>query len=255
MVKTPPQVRCQGRSNCNACALRREMVCSEVSLESLIGFHAGIDDFDFEPGAELFAFDSSADAVYCLRIGAVKMVHLEPDGGVRIVRVLKAGDVAGLESVFRPRHAYSAIAIDRVRACRIPMPYFHGFIDGHPALQRRLMESSQAALAEAQNWLAQIVGGNTPVRTRFARLLLKLATGRDDRILRFPGEDMAAILGVTFETVSRVTSEFNRLGILQKGQGASGRSHFRGDLAALERIAAGEPSTGRRAAAKGRSKS
>jgi CRP-like cAMP-binding protein len=250
MARTPPQVRCQGRSNCNACALRREMVCSEVSLESLIGFHAGIDDFDFEPGAELFSFDSPADAVYCLRIGAVKMVHLEPDGGVRIVRVLMAGDVAGLESVFRPSHGYSAIAIDQVRACRIPMPYFHGFIDGHPALQRRLMESSQAALTEAQNWLAQIVGGNTPVRTRLARLLLKLATGRDDRILRFPGEDMAAILGVTFETVSRVTSELNRQGILRKGQGATGRRYFHGDIAALEKIAAGELGSGRRATAK-----
>lgn len=240
MTKSPPQIRCQGRSNCNSCALRRDMVCSEVSLEKLIDFHAGIDDFDFEPGAPLFAMGEAAEAVFCLRIGAVKMVHLDPGGSARIVRVLLPGDVAGLESIFRASHDYSAIAIDRVRACRIPMPYFRGFIDSHPTLQLRLMERSQAALSEAENWLAKIVGGTMPARVRVARMLLKLRLDHGDRILRFPGEDMAAILGVTFETVSRVTSEFVRLGILHKGQGASGKGFFKGDIAALEKIASGD---------------
>lgn len=216
------------------------MVCSEVTLENLIDFHAGIEDFDFEPGAHLFSMDTSADAVFCLRIGAVKMVHLEPGGGVRIVRVLLPGDVAGLESTFRANYDYAAIAIDRVRACRIPMAYFHKFIGSYPSLQLRLMERSQAALTEAETWLAQIVGGSTPARIRVARLLLKLRLDHGDRILRFPGEDMAAILGITFETVSRVTSEFARLGILHKGQGAAGKAYFRGDIAALEKIASGE---------------
>lgn len=240
MVKSAPQIRCQGRSNCNACVLRRQMVCSEVTLESLIDFHSGIEDFDFAPGTSLFSIDTAADAVYCLRIGAVKMVHLEPNGGVRIVRVLMSGDVAGLESTFRERYEYSAIAIDRVRACRIPMPYFHKFIGSHPALQLRLMESSQAALSEAQNWLAQMVGGGISAKVRLARLLLKLHTGNGDRVIRFSGEDMAAILGITFETVSRVTSDFARCGILRKGQGETGKRYFRADIAALEKIARGE---------------
>lgn len=239
-AKSQPQARCQGRSNCYACALRRDMVCSDVSLDTLVNFHVGIEDFDFEPGAILFKLGDPSDAVFCLRIGAVKMVHLEPTGGMRIVRVLLPGDVAGLESLFRGGYDYSAIAIDRVRACRIPMPYFHHFIDSHPALQKRLMMRSQEALSEAQTWLAQIVGGCLPVRVRLARLLLKLSNGRDDRIVRFPGEDIAAILGVTFETVSRVVSQFSRAGILRKTHGALGKSHFRGDLAALEKIARGD---------------
>ena len=175
--------------------------------------------------------------MYCVRGGAVKMVHHEPSGLARIVRVLKLGDVAGLESVFREKYNYSAIAVDTVRACRIPMSYFRKFIESHGDLQMRLIRSSQAALDEAENWLAQIVGGTTPARTRMARLLLKLRTGNSDRIIRFSGEDMAAILGITFETVSRVTSEFGRLGILQKVYGGKNNSYFRGDIAALEKIA------------------
>jgi CRP-like cAMP-binding protein len=70
-----------------------------------------------------------------------------------------------------------------------------------------------------------------------ARLLLKLRTGNSDRIIRFTGEDMAAILGITFETVSRLVSEFKRLGILQYIYGSKGTKYFRGDIAALEKIA------------------
>lgn len=213
------------------------MVCSDVTLEDLNDFHAGIDDFDFGPGTTLFEMDAPADAVYCIRGGAVKMVHYEPSGVVRIVRVLKPGDLAGLESTFRERHDYSAIALGTVHACRIPMPYFHKFIESHAALQMRLMESSQQALNEAQAWLAQIVGGTTPARIRLARLLLKLRTGNGDRILRFTGDDMAAILGITFETVSRLISEFRRLGILHNVDGGKTTRFFRGDIAALEQIA------------------
>jgi CRP/FNR family transcriptional regulator len=237
MTKINHHGSCQGRSNCNACALRLEMVCGDVSLDDLNDFHAGIDDFDFAPGATLFEMGARADAVYCIRAGAVKMVHYEPSGVVRIVRVLKAGDVAGLESTFRERHGYSAIAVGAVNACSIPMPYFHRFIESHGGLQMRLMETSQAALNEAQNWLAQIVGGNIPARTRLARLLLKLRTGNGDRIIRFTGEDMAAILGITFETVSRLVSELRRLGVLHNVPGGTRTKYFRGDIAALEKIA------------------
>ena len=59
-------------------------------------------------------------------------------------------------------------------------------------------------------------------------------------MIRFPGEDLAAILGITFETVSRVTSDFARRGILRKGQGESGKRYFRADIAALEKIAQGD---------------
>ena len=214
------------------------MVCSDVSLDDLIDFHAGIDDFDFAPGAALFAAATPADAVYCVRGGAVKMVHLEPSGVARIVRVLQLGDVAGLESVFRERYDYSAIAVNKVRACRIPMSYFRKFIGDHGSLQMRLIESSQTALAEAQNWLAQIVSATIPARTRMARLLLRLkVTADSDRIHRFGVEDMAAILGITAETVSRVVSDFVRDGILVKGGKSFATRYFRGDLPALEKIA------------------
>jgi CRP-like cAMP-binding protein len=236
MTKHPPQTRNQGRSNCFACELRQDMVCSDVTLEDLVDFHAGIGDFDYGNGAALFDMGQPTEAVYCIRTGAVKMVTVDPAGGERIVRVLKTGDVAGLESAFAPTYGLSAVAVGEVRACRIPIAYFRHFVSKHAGLQVRLFEKSQAALREAETWLAQLVGGTTPVRTRLARLMLRLRVGADDRIHRFSVDDMAAIIGSTPESVSRIVSELVRKGVLVKGGSGAASRHFRGDIAALEKI-------------------
>jgi CRP/FNR family transcriptional regulator, anaerobic regulatory protein len=236
MSKQTPQVRCKGRSNCIACALRQDMVCSDVSLDDLVDFHAGIDDFDFGHDAALFNMETSTEAVYCIRAGAVKLMRRDLPGSERIVRVLKQGDVAGLESAFADQYEHTAIAVGEVRACRIPIAYFRQFIASHPGLQVRLLEKSQAALRETETWLTQLVSATVPPRMRMARLLLRLRVGEGDRIQRFSISDMGAIICCAPETVSRVISEFVRQGLLTKGGSINTSRHFRGDIAALEQI-------------------
>lgn len=238
MARVPPTVRCQGRSNCFDCALRHEMVCSEVTLDELIDFHTGIEDFDYGHGAALFNMGAPTEGVYCVRHGAVKMIKHDPSGGQRIVRVLKRGDVAGIESAFGDYYEHTAIAVGEVRACRVPIEYFRNFVATHGNLQMRLLRTSQDTLRETESWLAELTVGNLPARTRLARLLLRLrVTDDDDRLHRFGIEDMAAILGITQETVSRVISDLVREGILVKGGKSFATRYFRGDLPALAKIA------------------
>jgi CRP-like cAMP-binding protein len=238
MTRIPPTVRCQGRSNCFDCTLRHEMVCSEVTLNELIDFHTGIEDFDYDHGAALFSKDAPTEGVYCIRHGAVKIVKYDPVGGQRIIRVLKKGDVAGLESAFGDSYEHTAMAVGEVRACRVPIEYFRTFVSQHGNLQMRLLRTSQATLRETESWLSELTVGNLSARTRMARLMLRLRVTDDgDRIHRFGVEDMAAILGITAETVSRVVSDLVREGILVKGGKSFATRYFRGDLPALEKIA------------------
>jgi CRP-like cAMP-binding protein len=214
------------------------MVCSEVTLDELIDFHTGIEDFGYGHGAALFHMDAPTEGVYCVRHGAVKIVKHDSTGGQHIVRVLKRGDVAGIESAFGERYEHTAIAVGEVRACRVPIEYFRNFVATHGNLQMRLLRASQDTLRETESWLSELTVGNLPARTRMARLLLRLrVTEDDDRIHRFGIEDMAAILGIAQETVSRVISEFVREGILVKGGKSFATRYFRGDLPALAKIA------------------
>jgi CRP-like cAMP-binding protein len=214
------------------------MVCSEVTLDELIDFHTGIEDFDYGHGAELFRMGHPTEGVYCIRHGAVKIVKYDPTGSQRIVRVLKMGDVAGIESAFGDSYQHTAVAVGEVRACRVPIQYFRGFVAKHGSLQMRLLQTSQATLRETESWLSELTTGNLPARTRMARLLLRLRVTQDgERIHRFGVEDMAAILGITAETVSRVISDLVREGILVKGGKTFATRYFRGDMPALEKIA------------------
>lgn len=228
-----------GRSNCGACDLRSVMVCSDVTDAQLADFHTWIDDLALAPGGVLFNVNAPADGVYCIRAGTVKLVKYSNTGGQRIVRIVKRGDVAGMEALFADRFEHTAIAVGEVVACRIPAANFRRMVEANTALQRRLLEKSQQALREAESWLSELTGGSAQARGRMARLLLRLRDGDTGRIHRFALEDIGAMLGITVETASRVLADFVRLGVLAKRSAGVGARYYHADVAALTRIADG----------------
>jgi CRP/FNR family transcriptional regulator, anaerobic regulatory protein len=225
--------KCNGRSNCFTCSLRSTMVCADVTLEDLQAFHTPIDDFVFEAGATIYNMADRAGAVYCIRHGVIKLVRYDVSGNQRIVRFLKKNDVLALESVFSDEQQHTAIALTEAHLCRIPMTHFRQFIAEHPALQLRLLERSQEALRDADNWLSELVSNTVPAKVRLARLLLKLRIGESDRVHRLSIADFGGILGIAPETVSRLLSELMENEILMKaGRGPNGRN-YRADIPAL----------------------
>lgn len=227
------------RSNCGACALREDMVCSGVTVGALADFHTWIDDLVIPPGEVLFNMDAAVDGVYCIRAGSLKLLRYSNNGSQRIVRIVKQGDVAGMEAVFADRFEHTAVALGEVLACRIPIGNFRRMVEANPSLQRRLLEKSQQALREAETWLSELAGGNAHARERMARLLLRMRDGESDRINRFSLEDIGAMLGITVETASRVLADFSRRGLLVKKGMRPGWRYFQADIAGIEQIAAG----------------
>jgi CRP-like cAMP-binding protein len=229
----------KGRSNCSACALRNVMVCSDVTVDELADFHTWIDDLLIPPGGVIFNTNAAADGVYCIRAGTVKLVKYSNSGNQRIVRIVKRGDVAGMEAVFAESFEHTAVAVGEVVACRIPMANFRRMIEANPTLQRRLLEKSQQALREAEIWLSELAGGSAQARERMARLLLRLREGDTPRIHRFGLEDIGAMLGITVETASRILADFTRTGVLTKRSAGAGMRYYNADIPVLEAIAEG----------------
>lgn len=235
-VVNPPKRK---RSNCMACGLRDIMICSDVRVEELADFHTWIDDLTVSSGNTLFSADTPVDGIYCIRSGMIKLIRFSSSGAQRIVRIVKRGDVAGLEAVFSQFHEHTAVAVGPVTACRIPLANFKRMIEANPSLQSRLLEKSQQALREAETWLSELAGGSAQARERMARLLLRVREGKSNRIYRFSLEDIGAMLGITIETASRILSDFTRQGVLTKHSSGNERRYFGADIAALEKIADG----------------
>lgn len=209
----PPKIW-RGRSDCNDCggdcALFGDLPANELSL-----IHAPFDDLRYPAGSALFLQGDDVNGIYSIRSGMVKLNRINADGTQRIVRVLRPGNTIGLEAMLHPQYEHDAIPLTPVVACRIPLDVMAKLDRESPTLHRRVLQQWHAALADADQWFAELANGSA--RVRIARLLLKM---RDPVIpqnsVLFTLEDIGSMLGMTVETASRVINAFLREGKIKR---------------------------------------
>ena len=182
----------------------------------------------------------SARSIHLVISGLVKLVTHVTDERTRIVRLLSAGDFLGLDGLFEDAHRQTAIALGDVAMYRIPVSLLQGIKRRDPAFYCRLLECWYVHLAYADTWITQFSTG--PIRPRVARLLKFLSerevTAGPPRVRLLTCEEMAEVLGVTPESVSRSLAEFKREGLLRRAS-KSDPDQFFCDLARLDDVAQG----------------
>lgn len=225
----------EGRADCRHCPIRGQVLFAEVPDERIEQVLVPIDNLRYAPKAVVYAAGGPGRYVYTLRRGAVKLLQTLTDGTHRVVRVLTAGDVFGLEALLDRPYAHTAVSLHGLDICRIPIEVVHKLNAGPSPLHAELMRRWQRNLDQADAFITQLSTGTS--QARMARLLL-LLDGPDGLLQGTPllREDMGQILGITTETASRIIAEFKRQDFVRE---ENGLLHFT-DVPALERIAAGE---------------
>ena len=219
---------------CRHCAVRGSVLFAGLAEADFHHIHQPIRDVNLAPKDLLYRLGEGGRALFTLRCGVIKLVQYLPDGSQRIVRLLKDGDVLGLEALVGQPYQHEAIALTDCEICAIPVEVIERLGRERPGLHRELMARWQQALTEADVWLTQF--GTGTARQRVARLLLRLTCVDQDRLPLFCRQDIGAMLGLTTETVSRTIAELRRQGLL-RDHGA----HIQDcDRETLRRIADGE---------------
>jgi CRP-like cAMP-binding protein len=148
----------------------------------------------------------------------VKLVHIAQDGSYRILRLLGPGTAIGLELLDgTDGYHHTAIAINQVDLCRIPVSTVRQLKHEHPILCEQIVQQLQDQLNLADQWIVALGAGTA--RQRVAHLLLILDeffADENGAFILLNREDMAAIIGIAVETVSRVIAKFKRKKILYK---------------------------------------
>jgi CRP-like cAMP-binding protein len=194
---------------------------ANIDQQEFDRLHLPIDDIEFEPGDRLYLQGDEPPSVYTIRSGLVKLVQRLPNGDIRIVRLLRQGDLAGLEGLEGQPMDHDAIAMDYVRVCRIPKSVIETMRRDTPWLHETLLERWQRALSSANTWITLLSTGRS--KERVARLLLLLDEASEDESFFLPGrEDIGAMLGITTESASKATAEFKRNGWLKTFQNHRG---------------------------------
>lgn len=221
MIPIKTESAWKGTSNCRTCGIRDMVLFADLTEDDFKMIHAPVDDLEFGVGASLFHEGATAQGIFTLRAGMLKLVRNSADGRQRIVRVLRPGDVAGLEALAHTRYDSDAVALTEVSVCRVPLAVIQTLQAQSPRLHQKLMEKWSVALKGADDWLVDINFGTA--RARVSNFVLKMR-GDADVVTLFAREDMGAMMDLKMETVSREISALVREGTL-KQQDKQGRAY------------------------------
>jgi len=225
-----------GRVDCGVCHIRHLMLFSGLPDDAFEDTLQPIDHFLFRRSSMLYAAGSTDPYIYSIRRGLVKLLHMAPDGSQRIVRLMGPGATIGLEMLDGgDGYRHSAFAVNETDACRIPLTTVNALQSEHPELCNQVRDRLQEHLDRADEWIVTL--GTGPARERVVHLLLMMIDFSKDPngdIELLGREDMAAIVGTTVETVSRIIADLKRRRLLYK---VTADNLYRCDIDSLRAIA------------------
>jgi CRP/FNR family transcriptional regulator, anaerobic regulatory protein len=202
-----------GVADCLNCNIRQSVLFAGLEEADFQELHRPIDQLDFSAGATIYRAGEEGASLFTIRSGLVKLTHYLPDGGQRIVRLLRKTDVLGLECTISDAYQHTAIALQPTEACRLPAPCVKRLLRGNQRLFHALMAKWYEALSDSDRWIVDLSTGTA--RERVIRLLLWLSElEKESACSLFSREDLGAVLGLTTETASRTMAELKRQGLI-----------------------------------------
>ncbi len=207
-----------GRADCKHCHVRNLMLFSGLPDDAFDHMLQPIDHFIFPPGSLLHEPGRRGEFIFSIRRGLVKLINIAPGGVQRIVRLLGPGSSVGLELLDGEKgYRHSVVAVNEVDACRIPLTTVKHLQTDYAVLHNQVRERLQEQLDRADDWIVSM--GTGPAKKRVVSLLLMLgeicSDGNGD-IEMLHLDDMAAIVGISVETVSRIIAELKRRRLVYK---------------------------------------
>lgn len=164
---------------------------------------------------------SVGQTLYVVRSGSLKCQKTLEDGYEQVLSLALAGDLLGFESLHGARQRpYSAIALEDCTVYALAIAELHDLALRAPALDDALHAGLSRQLARAAD-IAELMAAVSS-DARLARFLLRLSARMADagqsarRLrLRLGRRDIASLLGVAHETVSRSFSTLADAGLLR----------------------------------------
>jgi CRP/FNR family transcriptional regulator len=172
----------------------------------------------------IFLEGDTAECVYAVAEGKVKIVKQAPTGKELILEVFAPGEVFGGATLLMERHPASAVAMEPGMLLYLARQDYHALLKRFPPIAFQIITLLRHRLAEAHRVIRGLAVER--VETRVARLLFKLAdkTGvpgdAGTRLgLQLTRQDIADMVGCTLETGIRILSRWQKEGLIKTEEG------------------------------------
>lgn len=195
-------------------SLERSPVLAALGPATLERLARSARPVELERGQILFTQGAAGDAVFVVERGRLRLFRVSPGGRERTLGYLGPGEILGEMAVLGglPRSA-SAEAAEPSRVWRLEGRALVDAVasDGRAAL--RLVELLVRRLAEADRQLEESTGR---VEEQLGGLLQRLAREAGSPQIRVTQQELAALLGVTRESVNRALARLEAQGAVRR---------------------------------------
>jgi CRP/FNR family transcriptional regulator len=200
---------------CFLCPVRSTALCASLD-DTELDLLSAIGKLRTVPAGQviLWAGDPNSSCATVMR-GAFKMTASTPEGREQIVELAHPGDLVG--QVFADEVGLTVTAVADSELCLYPRAAFERVLDASPRMERRLLERTLTALDGSRERMLDL--SRRSARERVAGFIHALAERDLDEergALTLPvgrGE-MADLLGLSIETVSRQLARLRSDGVL-----------------------------------------
>jgi len=193
-----------------------------------------------ERGQHLFHSGDEFHSIFALRSGSLKSYVMTEDGEEHVIGVKMPGDLLGLSDINSPHYTRSSVALETCSVCEIPYQRFEHLSREVPELHRQILNLMSREIHNEQDRVTMCK--SLSAEARLAGLLLTLSLRFEQRgysasefNLSMSRGDIANMLGLAVETISRLFTQFQDQGLLQVE-----RKHVKLlDIPGLERVLRG----------------
>lgn len=209
-------------SSCDTCVVRNRAICSALEQDEISALNSLGRRRAVAAGEPLIWEDDDSLLVANVIEGVLKLVTSTEDGREQIVGVAYPSDFIGRP--FGQTTRASVVALTDARVCVFARSDFDRFAREHPSLEHKLLERTLTELDRTRSWMMLL--GRKNASEKIATFLLEMSerlaeTGCTPQLmpqlrmtLPFSRQQIADVLGLTIETVSRQFTKLKNEGVI-----------------------------------------
>ncbi|MET1755657.1 Crp/Fnr family transcriptional regulator [Novosphingobium sp. RD2P27] len=210
-------------NDCGRCAVRESAICHSLNESELDALNALGRHQTLKRGQTMVWQGDESLLVGNVIEGVLKLSVSGADGREQTLGIMFPSDFIGRP--FGPKTDHSVVALTDAQVCTFRRSAFDEFARGHPELEHSLLQRTLTELDRTRQWMLLL--GRKAATARVATFLLEMssryATNCNDGASTAPisfdlplsRQDIADLLGLTIETVSRQITHLREDGIIE----------------------------------------
>lgn len=162
------------------------------------------------PKGTILNSPENSDGLFLIANGMVKVFTLTESGAEVIIRVLRKGDFSGIETLFDVPTESISMTLTDASLCFISREGFRDLLERYPSISLQLLREYEIRTRQLETRLVRESTESAEVRTVRYLQQLRLASSDDSIIIPISLKELAGILGMSPETLSRTMKKLER---------------------------------------------